>query len=453
MTDYVRSKYQLARFTPETGQLGHRLTKHEAIAAYGEDRLAEVERDGVSVLLASPKAIETAIRSRRESLGIHVETLAAVLDKPISTIRSSEENARDVALRDIEEISFMLGLDERYIAFQAEAGADGQLGARLRTLQMTPNGSPAGPGLTERAALALAESASTIRAQHRLQTDVGLGTNMAGLTTSSDYGEAGRPAWRVGYELSHSARIAFGLGNAPIASMRDLVEHRLGIPVIQIELPQQIAGATVSSSGYRGIVVNTVGPNTNVWVRRATLAHELCHFFFDPPGDLQAIRVDRYDALEQNPEGTIPDFAEQRANAFAISFLAPIEEVKKIALTTVVTPGQLETIIAGFGIGQVAARYHVDNAWFRQSVLPPEASVHVNPTDEQKAAEDFTLDFFQPKSTPHSRRGRFAALVAQCVQGGLMSSDTAALYLSCKVSDFEASREFLLSLSASSGKS
>ncbi len=74
--------------------------------------------------------------------------------------------------------------------------------------------------------------------------------------------------------------------------MRELVEHRLGIPIIQVKLPPAIAGATISSHGQRGIVLNVRGVNTNVWIRRTTLAHELAHILFDPDAKLESVRVD-----------------------------------------------------------------------------------------------------------------------------------------------------------------
>ena len=62
------------------------------------------------------------------------------------------------------------------------------------------------------------------------------------------------------------------LGHSPIRSMRELVEQRLGIPVVQARLPERIAGATVMTTNddgdeVRGVVLNTLGGNSNVWIR------------------------------------------------------------------------------------------------------------------------------------------------------------------------------------------
>ena len=121
------------------------------------------------------------------------------------------------------------------------------------------------------------------------------------------------------------AREQLGLDLRPVRSMRQLVEHRLGIPIIQVELPTGIAGATISSNGQRGIVLNVTGANRNVWIRRTTLAHELAHIPFDPEAQLESVRVDKYEQLERDTEDTDRslDEVEQRANAFAVEFIAP----------------------------------------------------------------------------------------------------------------------------------
>ena len=237
-----------------------------------------------------------------------------------------------------------------------------------------------------------------------------------------------------------------GIGLQPIDSMRDLVEGRLGIPIIQVGLPKAIAGATIASNGQRGIVLNVEGANSNVWIRRATLAHELAHILFDPEERLSNVRVDSYDDVARNEEHGIqsPDSVEQRANAFAVEFLAP----RKAVLDFVPSPSQvraesIEKVMSVFGIGRAAARFHVGNAWWRQAELPPESAIRAEPTHEQQASENFTLDFFQPKVTPAQRRGRFAILTAEAFDAGLITADTAAQHLACSEEEFSTALPFL----------
>jgi Zn-dependent peptidase ImmA (M78 family) len=230
------------------------------------------------------------------------------------------------------------------------------------------------------------------------------------------------------------------MGNLdPIRSMRDLVEKDLGIPVVQAQLQPSIAGATITTKGFnggevRGFVLNTIGDNSNVWVRRATLAHELGHILHDPSQELKELRVDSYTGTLANPELGSGDYVEQRANAFAIAFLAPLESVRNMTPTPIGAEAVGE-VMQTFGISHTAARYHVFNAHHRQDQLPNQTELP-GPAEEWLTAEDFTLDYFPVRSVPFQRRGRFAGLVAECFQRRLLSSYTAALYLGCSEDEF-----------------
>ena len=231
--------------------------------------------------------------------------------------------------------------------------------------------------------------------------------------------------------------------------MRELVEDRLGIPVIQMDLPRGIAGATISSGGQRGIVLNIRGPNQNVWIRRTTLAHELAHILFDPEVNFSKVRVDSYEQLKRNTEDTNSshDVVEQRANAFAVEFLVPREAVRGLVPDVAqVSAEAIAEVMTTFGIGRAAARFHVGNTWWRQAELPPESSIHATPEAEQRAAEDFTLDYFPIAATPDRRRGRFALLTAEAVDAGLITADTAAQYLACAETEFKDGLPHLLAL-------
>ena len=143
------------------------------------------------------------------------------------------------------------------------------------------------------------------------------------------------------------------------------------------------------------------------------MAHELAHILFDPEEQLSNVRVDSYDETARNAEhgAPSPDSVEQRANAFAVAFLAPREAVKKIVPSPAqVSATNIEQVMSSFGIGRAAARFHVGNAWWGQAELPRESDIAAEPTDEQVSAENFTLDYFQPQSAPEQRRGRFAVL-------------------------------------------
>ena len=440
----MHSKYLLATYEQGSAATGRRLTRHEVLEAYGSSVFPEIEEHLSAILLKTTDAIEHALRTQRDELGVTRGHLASAANVSPEVVEAAETFADQVSIRDLEHIAFVLGLDPAQLSYHERAGADPELGVRLRVLTRTasiPSETRMSPGTV----LRFSEAASIIVAQSRLQDWLKKPREVTGFEPSSDFGP---PAWSAGYDLAAQAREQLGIGLKPIRSMREMVEDRLGIPVVQVELPAAIAGATISVSGSRGIVLNVRGANTNVWIRRTTLAHELAHLLFDPEARLASVRVDSYEEMQRNTEETAgsQDDVEQRANAFAVEFLAPRESVRQLSDVTAVTAESIQNVMYQFGIGRAAARYHVRNAWYGQAELPPEYSIGATPTDEQKAAEDFTQDFFPVQGIPGQRRGRFATLAAEAVADGLITADTAAQYLACSEREFEKALPYLLDL-------
>ena len=434
---FVRGKDQLAVHRPEGSPTGHVLTALEAYEAFGFDALAEAVEYGSAVILRRAGAIESALKKRREELGLPQASVARAADLPLPDVERAEQSASALSIRSLERIAFALGLDERLLAYHPTAGADEKLAVRLRTLQAERNAPNV--RLSHGTVLVLAEAASIVRVQSRLQRQLGIGSRHTEFEPSSDYGNANNRAWRMGYDLAERARQQLRLGDTPISSMRRLVDDDMGIPVIQADLRSDIAGATVAVTDedgreHRGIVLNTVGQNRNPWVRRATLAHEFGHLLYDPDDRLERVRVDTYAMNSRDAETDQPDYVEQRANAFAIAFLAPLDTVRRAAPTPI-TGESIATIMQRFGLSLTSARYHVHNAHYQQYALPS-AIPHTQPDDEWRAAEDFTADYFPIRKTPIERRGRFAGLVAAAYERGFISDQTAAGYLTCELDDF-----------------
>ena len=441
---FVRSKDEIAPYEESRQPTGHRLTAWEALKAYGIEVLEEAVERGSAILRVEPGAAATALKARREALGLPRRRVARATGLDEAIVAKAEAPAQEASIHDMERIAISLGLDERLLSFDVAAGADDQLGIRLKTLQAQKQ-SDSAVRLGEGTVTLFAEAAAIIAIQHRLQEWLDLRPAKL-FEPSDDYGDAETPAWKIGYELAARARAALGLDDAPIASMRDLVEKTLRIPVLQAELPSRISGATVSSKSSRGLILNVSGDNENVWVRRATLAHELGHLLFDPESSLTSLRVDTYEEAERDPQSRpnrFSDYVEQRANAFAIAFLAPPSAVREL----VGTPPRVDARTVSmrtFGISFTAASYHVTNSLYGQYEIPtsPEDAW---PSDEQRAGEDFTIDYFQPETTPLLRRGRFARLVVAAYDERMISDDTAAEYLRWSQADVERSADFIRS--------
>ena len=444
---FVRSEGQLAVFEASRKPTGHKLTAWEAYSAYGIDVLEEAVEYGSAILKRTRNSTAYALKHRRENIGLSHRSVGRATKVPLTHVEIAELSPDQLPFSHLEQIAFALGLDERLLAFNIESGGDSNLAYRLRALvaeQVSTEGH-----ISQGTALLFAEASSIARTQLRLQQWLQLRKGSDEFQPHADYGSSELPAWKIGYNLASKARAQLQLGERPIPSMRDLTEKRLGIPVIQARLPGHIAGATVTTldehgQEARGIVLNTVGANTNVWIRRITLAHELGHLLYDPVASLENLRIDSYSDNEIDPEAQGQDYVEQRANAFAIAFLAPNEAVQKFAPTPV-TKKSVANVMCTFGISHTAARYHINNSYYRQFQVPNEP-VNASPSEEQRIAEDFAIDYFPLARTRDQRRGRFSGLVAACFEKRLISLDTAALYLGCPVDDFQISYEHLLSL-------
>ncbi|MCQ3804134.1 MAG: ImmA/IrrE family metallo-endopeptidase [Acidimicrobiia bacterium] len=421
------------------------MTEREVVEAFGTKVLAEIEKFLSAVLLKSRGAIEQALKMQRERLGVERGQLASAADVSVEAIEHAESDADRLTIHQLEHLAFVLGLDPAKLSVDEMAGADTDLGVRLRVLKRDEL-APQDARVSPRTVLRFSEAASIILVQSRLQDWLEKPKEAAGFEPSDDYRH---PTWRRGYDLAAHLRERLEIGLEPIHSMRELVEHRLGIPIVQVELPNNIAGATISTSGHRGIVLNTKGANTNVWIRRTTLAHELAHILFDPEQRLSNVRVDSYEQMERNTKDVTPslDEVERRANAFAVEFLAPHEAVRQLVPDVTHVSGEaVGKVQSRFGIGRAAARFHVGNVWYQQADLPPESSIHATPTHEQQAAEDFTQSFFPIDVTTDRRRGRFALLTTEAFDEGMITADTAAQYLGCTEEKFLDSLPHLLQL-------
>ena len=440
--EFVRGRAQLSlggmyEGTPQ----GHLISAKEAFDNYGLEVLEEAVENGSAPLLKEPNAAGNAIRRQRQSLGLTMKQAASYTALDVATMKHIEgSSGRDrVTVQELQRVAFKLGLDEAQIAYQGLAG-DTAVAARLRSMRSAEETTR----LTPNTVLTFTEAASVIRAQHRLMNSLGVhSAQRFNFVPDGYYGNGG--AWRVGQELSKKARDILELGHCPVKSMRELVEDKLGIPVIQAELSQKaIAGATISVADgdeiRRGIVLNLKGANDNPLVRRATIAHELAHLLYDPDEYLNTVRVDTYEGLESDPTSTpyLDDEyyrVEQRANAFAISFLAALEEVHDMTLPPF-SGEDVRRVVSKYGISVTAASYHVVNAHFRQYDYPRD--VTPDRGDDWRGVENFTVDFLPiSTSTPVTRRGRFARLVVEACKNRLISTESAAEYLCCTVDDVQ----------------
>ncbi|HEX3919098.1 MAG TPA: ImmA/IrrE family metallo-endopeptidase [Caulobacteraceae bacterium] len=419
-TRFVRSQHQLSIWSP--GASGRWLSAREALRTFGWEVLRELASRSATPLVRSNAEPTQTVLAQIDALGLDqkkaFDTVALSKDEVVAL-----KSGRQVPFRKLERLAQNLSLEPDRLGIEAQAGADTRLGFRLRSMGATE------AKLSAAAVLALAEAAWVIRKQLELSQRLGETNELGGFVPDGDYGGSLTPAWRAGFRLANATRELLGIGHSePIESMTRLLEERLGVPVIHVELPTSFAGATIANGEARGIVVNFHGKNEHVWVRRMTMAHELGHFLWDPSERLNRLVVDSYGEIEADFQ-TRNDPVEQRANAFAVEFLAPREELGDVFLKARNQLEAVETVMQRFGIGRAASVYHLQNLLHGVAIKP--GHIAIEPDQSLMGREEISVSLFKPADVPISRRGRFAVLVGRAFNRSLISEDTAGALLGC----------------------
>jgi len=441
-TRFVRSQVQVALASESA--TGRCLSASEALATFGWDALLTASTEGSFAFVTDPREPATTLKSRREELGLNIRQVARAAGIEVSAVSNAETMGRRSPVRTLEKIAQALALDERVLGYLPRAKGDSILGVRLRELTTQRDESSFSPATVA----GLSEAAWVIARQRSMSEGLGEAENPLVASAHQRDPHYGYPSWEKGFQLAHRTRALLGLGDEPISSVRNLIEITLGIPLVQLSLEGRFAGATLANDAARGVVINEQGANANVRVRRMTLCHELGHLLWDPDQRLNRLTVDDYDGIERDYRDAKHDPVEIRANAFAVAFLAPPAEVKRLVAQTLDASSAVQAVMDRFGISLSAARHHVRNMTRidTSQARPTEAPQD----DEWIAAENLTVDFFPITTTPISRRGRFANRVVHSYLRGLISSDTAAMMLKCEAERLGAHIEALRDLTTPS---
>jgi Zn-dependent peptidase ImmA (M78 family)/transcriptional regulator with XRE-family HTH domain len=415
---YVRGLDQLAQYTE--GAKGRQLTASEALDAYGLAVLAEVAAEGSALICAATDAAGSVLRQRRDELGLDIRHVARQANVGADIVEAAEASKR-LSIRDYERIARVLGLDERFLSVRSEPEGNERIAVRLRTVGRNES------YMSQSTVVALAEAAWVAMCQSRLERELNLVPEPVDIRPDSYYGGPGSPAFERGYELAQHARSKLGLGQEPIKSMRDLCESTLGLPIIQAPLGNDVAGATIEVDGQRrAVVVNLDGHNRNPYIRRATVAHELGHVLYDPPSRLNNLRVDAYADLDRDV-AQVRDPVEQRANAFAVEFLAP--QAAAIARYRESPQDGLAAVMHTFGVSFTTARYQLWNGLNRTVSLDELRSDNLRWMSNVEAEESYTVDYHPIVGIRPARAGRFSAVVVRAASERRISWDTAAEWL------------------------
>ena len=433
---FVRDGFGLSLLEESRKPTGHVMTAWEAWTAYGQEVIDEAIEHGSAVLIETRGAAESCLTHRREELGISREILARSVGVREHDVLGAEAASSHVPIRTLQKLAFGLGMDERLLSFRSDCGADPALAERLRVLQ--GYGSGVSVRISQEDAVSLAEAASVTRVHARLDNWLGSPRPSAVVSSSEDFGnesgpEPGPSARQVGYRMAADLRERLELGGRPVESMRDLLADRLGVKVVWAELSSAVVGATFTCAdheGYqvRGVALNSGGGNEDVWTRRVTLARELGHALFDPDDRLRNVLV--HGLLPEEPADAVSvDPVDQRADSFALAFLAPQDEVQRIAPQPV-NGFKVGRVMQHFGMCEAAARRRIVSCYSGDVDLPIAGS-YVARNAHWPELESLASGSSAPCSARYSRQGRFADSVRECYEQGLISDDSAAFYMDC----------------------
>ncbi len=380
--EFVRGRSQLSALEAGQQPNGHVITAFEALRSYGIDVLDEAIEYGSAILMKHPNAVGQALRRQRDALGLDyavVSRRTGVLPTDIERIEA--DNANDLPMDVVESIAFVLGMDEALLSFdgiQYNAGIVSTPGRHIGTID--PN-----------AMIVFSEAASVIRTQHRLQRWLGVTGFARNIFTYEDNISVDK-AWALKYvfkttmdALLHHNEIG---AETRLLQATRFAEQGLGIPVVQAELPQRIASATIAVSdgslAHRGVVLNITGKNEDTMIRTATLIHEVKRILVDRPGAKYNVHI----VQRVSDSETISDFV-----GFILALIGRMCDDGTVEMIT-------SSIVEMFG-------------WL--------------------SSEDYAHDYSPIPNLTILRRGWFSGLVVDAWKQNYISSSTAASYLSCSV--------------------
>jgi Zn-dependent peptidase ImmA (M78 family) len=432
---FVRSQHQLSHWTEGAG--GRVLNAGEALDLFGWEVLRDLADHPATPIVRRGAEAHRAILKQIHALGVEERKVFDVAKLSRAEVEALKLG-RQVPYRKLERLAQSISLEPEKLGIEPDSGADQQLGFRLRTMAHTEK------ILTPVAVLALAEAAWVIRKQVELSERLGETHSKNRFNPDPDYGSQMVPAYTAGFRLASETRVRLDIKpSEPIESMTQLLESKLGVPVVYVDLPGAFAGATLASGSARGIVVNGLGGPELVWVRRMTMAHELGHFLWDPTERLNRLIVDRRKDVEEDFTRR-SDPVEQRANAFAVEFLAPRDALAQIFLGAQDQRSAVETVIKEYGIGRAASIFHLQNRLHGVAVKP--GPMTLQPDTALVGREEVSLSIFDPPEVPISRRGRFAILVGRAAKARLISEDTAGAMLGCPPHKTQKALDWIASL-------
>lgn len=416
--DLVRGDVQINEATERAK--GRRLLPAEVVCAFGEETYKKIVDDGAAVIQARSNASSITIMDRLQSLGLSMEDLAERMNMALEKLKSYLGGHEYFPIRLLERACFHLGLDDARISAETAIQSNPRLRLRYYDKKQDEH------KFRKEIVFEIAEEAWKLQKLSYLRALIssyeGEGAavgrqNLEFIDGNYFLEGAQKPTVKKGEILAKKARqsINSGFRKGRQVNLYDTF-MRVGVPAFVDRLPEDYSGMTIVNSwdDSRSVVANLVGKNSAYEIMRFTLAHELGHAICDPSEQFVELRVgDSAGASagrSRDSARVSRDYPELRANAFAISFLAPEDEVKSAILEAAPDANLEEVLGRKFGISASAAGYRLEHFAASRG-----NHSRFNMFFNQEASED----------VPSLDECLMAAAV-QAVQCGLIHQDTAA---------------------------
>ncbi|MFT3775847.1 MAG: ImmA/IrrE family metallo-endopeptidase [Minicystis sp.] len=354
------------------------------------------------------------IQRRARELEIDSPLLAKAANLPEARLRAIESDSEAPTFDELRGISRILGID--LATFDPDEG-----GAPEKLPSVTTLMKSAGRFIPPTQWRIVADAAEVAREIVTLEELLGRTSRFDRLCGRfSPDGRFGERIWEDGRRLAERVR------NHTADSIPSMLKRceELGIAVIETWLPQGISALCLVDRDHGPtIVINLAGHNESAFVRRFTLAHEICHILFDRHELEPLQKFDRYGEEYDKPD------VEKRADAFAIHLLAPEGPFKshwKQMERFLPVEAILRKLMERFGVGFQATRSHA----IHLGLLLEEdgrrlSTVETAPTDSLVKSElDTTAnELFAP--IPRERRGSLLRLTLEALDRGLLGRSKA----------------------------
>ena len=270
------------------------------------------------------QGIGTRIRRFRQQIGYdELEVISARAQLPLSTLQAIEEGKYPLSLVELSHVARAIGADlDQLMRPPGQESDPAQRPVRFRTI---PDRFPIGeqPPIMlhpdDARLLSLASQASRAGAALRTLLNECLGRPISAESTPL---AGSGSAWEQGVRLGELARERYFPGRGPISTVQGAMEA-MGVHVALVRFHDpEIEGASVFEVGALPVILlnRSAEGVQDRWRRRTLIAHEFCHILHDITDQPVETMVSHRGANR---------LEEQRANAFAPSFLAPPSWVKK----------------------------------------------------------------------------------------------------------------------------